>query len=95
MALKREMLELEKELTLYADSDPAKIEEAKRALFLAKEGALRWTGSVISFLWCSNGSFALKDNYGILLGYFTRQNGVEAAEIRKYLGIEDNYEDIY
>jgi len=72
------MLELEKELTLYADSDPAKIEEAKRALFLAKEGALRWT-----------------DNYGILLGYFTRQSGVEAAEIRKYLGIEDNYEDIY
>lgn len=46
MSLKKGLLELEKELTLYGDSDPAKIEEAKRALFLAKEGALRWTGSI-------------------------------------------------
>lgn len=38
---------------------------------------------------------ARTDNYGMLLGYFTRQSGVEAAEIRKYLGIEDDYEDIY
>ncbi|KAH7923739.1 meiotic nuclear division protein 1 [Leucogyrophana mollusca] len=35
------------------------------------------------------------DNYSILLSYFTRQNGVDAADIRKYLDIGDDYEDIY
>ncbi|KIL66182.1 hypothetical protein M378DRAFT_75652, partial [Amanita muscaria Koide BX008] len=34
------------------------------------------------------------DNYSTLLGYFTRQNGANAADVRKYLGIEDDYEDI-
>ncbi|KAF8629667.1 hypothetical protein AX17_005606 [Amanita inopinata Kibby_2008] len=35
------------------------------------------------------------DNYGTLLGYFTRQKGVDVVEIRKYLGIEEDYEDVF
>ncbi|KAG7098514.1 hypothetical protein E1B28_000458 [Marasmius oreades] len=35
------------------------------------------------------------DNFGVLLSYFTRQNGAPAEDIRKYLGVEDEYEDIY
>lgn len=35
------------------------------------------------------------DNYTILLVYFTRQNAVGEQEIRKFLDIEENYEDIY
>ncbi|KAF9268853.1 meiotic nuclear division protein 1 [Marasmius fiardii PR-910] len=35
------------------------------------------------------------DNFGILLSYFTRQNGAPAEDVRKYLGVEDEYEDIY
>ncbi|TFK44690.1 meiotic nuclear division protein 1 [Crucibulum laeve] len=77
-ALRQNLISLQTELDAYGDSDPRKVEEAKRAAFLAKEAALRWT-----------------DNYGVLLGYFTRQSGIEVAEIRKFLGIEEDYEDIY
>lgn len=35
------------------------------------------------------------DNFGVLMSYFTRQNPVEPDEIRKYLDVEDDYEDIY
>ncbi|TFY59252.1 hypothetical protein EVG20_g7858 [Dentipellis fragilis] len=35
------------------------------------------------------------DNYLILLSHFTRQNGVEANDVRKYLGVGEDYEDIY
>lgn len=35
------------------------------------------------------------DNYSILLAHFTRQSGVDAQEIRKFLDISDDYEDIY
>ncbi|KAL0581881.1 Meiotic nuclear division protein 1 [Marasmius crinis-equi] len=35
------------------------------------------------------------DNFGILLSHFTRQNGAPAEDVRKYLGVEDEYEDIY
>ncbi|KAI0051904.1 meiotic nuclear division protein 1 [Auriscalpium vulgare] len=34
------------------------------------------------------------DNYSILLSYFTRQHSVEAEDIRKYLGIDGEYEDL-
>lgn len=76
-ALKKNLAVLESELADYGDCDPAKIEELKRAVFLAKEASLRWT-----------------DNYGMLLAYFTRQNNVEPAEIRRFLGIDEDYEDI-
>ncbi|KIJ67711.1 hypothetical protein HYDPIDRAFT_107183 [Hydnomerulius pinastri MD-312] len=35
------------------------------------------------------------DNYSILLAHFTRQNGVDAQEIRKFLDVSEDYEDIY
>jgi HJR/Mrr/RecB family endonuclease len=41
---KKEVAGLESELNAYGDSNPAKVEEAKRAAFLAKEAAYRWTG---------------------------------------------------
>ncbi|KAH9935617.1 meiotic nuclear division protein 1 [Fomitopsis serialis] len=34
------------------------------------------------------------DNYVLLLGHFTRQSCVEPSEIKKYLGVDDDYEDI-
>ncbi|TCD64173.1 hypothetical protein EIP91_004486 [Steccherinum ochraceum] len=34
------------------------------------------------------------DNYLILLSYFTRQHGVDAEEVRKHLGVEEDYEDL-
>ncbi|EPQ57063.1 meiotic nuclear division protein 1 [Gloeophyllum trabeum ATCC 11539] len=34
------------------------------------------------------------DNYAMLLSYFCRQNGVDPADIRKYLDIDEDYEDI-
>ncbi|KZT72202.1 meiotic nuclear division protein 1 [Daedalea quercina L-15889] len=34
------------------------------------------------------------DNYVLLLGHFTRQSCVEPAEIKRYLGVDDDYEDI-
>ncbi|KAF8893355.1 meiotic nuclear division protein 1 [Infundibulicybe gibba] len=74
---KEKLSALEKELGAYGECDPAKLEEKKRAIFLAREASLRWT-----------------DNYGMLLGYFTRQTGIDASEIRKYLDIDEEYEDI-
>ncbi|OBZ70846.1 Meiotic nuclear division protein 1 [Grifola frondosa] len=76
-ASKKELAELEKELAAYGACDPAKVEEKKRGVVLAKEAAVRWT-----------------DNYALLLSHFTRQNGVEASEVRKYLGVDEDYEDI-
>ncbi|KAG8213803.1 meiotic nuclear division protein 1 [Butyriboletus roseoflavus] len=35
------------------------------------------------------------DNYSILFAYFTRQNGVDGQEIRRFLDIGEDYEDIY
>ena len=43
--LSRELDSQEPELNAYGDSNPAKVDELKRAVFLAKEAALRWTGS--------------------------------------------------
>ncbi|KAH8083747.1 Mnd1 family-domain-containing protein [Cristinia sonorae] len=34
------------------------------------------------------------DDYVILLSYFTRQHGVDSEEVRKHLGVEEDYEDI-
>ncbi|KAF9531619.1 meiotic nuclear division protein 1 [Crepidotus variabilis] len=75
--LKKDLSTLEAELNAYGDSNPAKVEEAKRAAFLAKEATYRWT-----------------DNYGVLLSHFTRQNGASPDEIRQYLGVGEDYEDL-
>ncbi|KAJ6499300.1 meiotic nuclear division protein 1 [Mycena sanguinolenta] len=34
------------------------------------------------------------DNYSMLLPHFTREHDVEAGDIRKHLGVEEDYEDI-
>lgn len=41
---KKDLASLESEINAYGDSNPAKVEEARRAAFLAKEAAYRWTG---------------------------------------------------
>jgi hypothetical protein len=48
--LKKDLSVLESELSAYGDSNPAKVEEVKRAAFLAKEAAYRWTGKVLTIL---------------------------------------------
>ncbi|TEB38315.1 meiotic nuclear division protein 1 [Coprinellus micaceus] len=77
-SLKKQRAALEEELNLYGNCDPVKVEQLKRAEFLAKEASLRWT-----------------DNYSSTLSYFVRQTGVEADDVRKYLEVGDDYEDIY
>ncbi|EAU91651.2 hypothetical protein CC1G_09333 [Coprinopsis cinerea okayama7 len=77
-ALKKQHIALQDELAAYGNSDPVKVEQLKRAVFLAKEAALRWT-----------------DNYCSTLSHFTRQNQVNPDDVRKYLEIEEDYEDIY
>ncbi|KAJ2916761.1 hypothetical protein MD484_g3634, partial [Candolleomyces efflorescens] len=77
-SLKKQHAALQNELSAYGNSDPVKVEQLKRALFLAKEASLRWT-----------------DNYCSTITHFTRQTGVDAEEVRKYLEIGDDYEDIY
>lgn len=39
-------------------------------------------------------AFQLQDNLSILASYVTKQNGTDPGEIRKYLEIGDDYEDI-
>jgi len=34
------------------------------------------------------------DNYSMLFSYFTRQSLANSEEIRQYLGVDDEYEDI-
>ncbi|KAJ7045518.1 meiotic nuclear division protein 1 [Mycena alexandri] len=75
--LKKTHVGLLDELGAYGACDPAKVEETRRAVTLAKEAAVRWT-----------------DNYSMLLSHFTRQYGVDAGEIRRHLGVEEEYEDI-
>jgi len=46
--LRKDQAALEAELAAYGDSNPAKVEELKRAAFLGREAAYRWTGSCLS-----------------------------------------------
>ena len=46
--LRKDHAALEAELAAYGDSNPAKVEELKRAAFLGKEAAYRWTGLFLS-----------------------------------------------
>ena len=43
--LRNEMDSLEKELAQYGACDPVKVEEKKRAVMLAREATVRWTGA--------------------------------------------------
>ncbi|KIM40145.1 hypothetical protein M413DRAFT_172253 [Hebeloma cylindrosporum] len=92
--LKKELCILEAELTAYGDSNPAKVEELKRAAFLAKEAVFRWTGNHHLVHHLRRRSNVKTDNYSMLLGHFTRQSGVSVEDIRQYLEIGEDYEDI-
>jgi hypothetical protein len=54
-SLKKELEALQTELAKYGACDPAKVEEKKRALMLAKEAAIRWTGK-LGFYGCFYGT---------------------------------------
>jgi len=93
--LKGELCRLDQELNAYGACDPVKLEETKRAITLGKEAAIRWTGMFLTPLvaiYLSDPK--IQDNYGVLLSHFTRQTGVPAEDIRKYLEIGEDYEDI-
>lgn len=93
--LKKELEALESELNAYGDSNPAKVEEAKRAVFLAKEASYRWTGMQRPFVsLCFSKLTTSVDNYSVLLGHFVKQNGVSVEDIRQYLEIGEDYEDL-
>lgn len=100
-AAQKELSLLEKELGQYGACDPAVVEDKKRAVILAKEAAIRWTGKkcykTVEPQCASSRTDILTlfpDNYAMLLSYFTRQFGVDPEEIRKHLGVDENYEDI-
>lgn len=95
MEARQQITALEKELEAYGACDPIKVEEKKRATTLAHEAAVRWTGQCCALCEGVVGADTLADNYSILLAYFTRQNGVDAQEIRRFLDIGEDYEDIY
>lgn len=85
---------LEQELNAYGACDPVKMEAKKRAVLLAHEAAVRWTGESQAYRLSVIGPHIFTDNYSMLLTHFTRQHGVDPAEIRKYLGVSEDYEDI-
>jgi hypothetical protein len=93
---KKRLVSLDKELDEYGACDPAKVEELKRGITLAKEAAIRWTGGFPSI--CFDSLIILiarlSDNYAALLSYFTRQNSVNPEDVRKYLNIGDDYEEL-
>ena len=91
--LRKDHAALEAELAAYGDSNPTKVEELKRAAFLGKEAAFRWTGSFLSFM-LKRRTARCTDNYGMLLGYFTNQSGIGVDDIREYLCIGEEYEDL-
>ena len=69
-ALKKEYAQLETELAAYGACDPEKIEEKKRALVLAKEAAVRWTGESLAVCFVSKTSgFLTLNTQTIMLCY--------------------------
>jgi hypothetical protein len=93
---KKQYTVLEQELSAYGACDPAKMEEKKRGVFLAHEAAIRWTGEFRTHIYvCGVISPQIStDNYSMLLSHFTRQNGVDPGDVRKFLGVSEEYEDI-
>jgi len=100
MQLKKELEALETELNAYGDSNPAKIEELRRAVFLAKEATLRWTGVCVPAGYVSWTRLTaqtttgccwaiLRDNTGLRLTKFV--NTSESARIMRMCAlIESN-----
>lgn len=59
---------------------------------------MRWTGECHDFRQLGHVTRVFRtssaDNYLLLLAHFTRQSCVDPAEIKRYLGVDDEYEDI-
>ncbi|KAJ3748731.1 Mnd1 family-domain-containing protein [Lentinula detonsa] len=95
--LKRELAKLDEELTAYGACDPVKLEETRRAITLGKEAAIRWTGN-LGFLLPAflifDAYMNIVENYSILLPHFLSQSMVPIEDVRKYLEIDEEYEDI-
>jgi hypothetical protein len=92
---KQELGELERALSAYGSCDPAKVDEQRRSVMLAKEAAIRWTGKhYIKMVICTADHAESPDNFSMLLSHFTRTTGTEPSELRKFLDVEDEYEDI-
>ena len=96
------MTELQAELEVYGACDPVKVEEERRAVMLAREAALRHTGTV----YCLTRHFPppnmgithgeadeMADNYSILMSHFTRQHNVDPQDICTCLGVGIDYEE--
>jgi hypothetical protein len=97
------LTELQAELEAYGACDPVKVEEKRRAVMLGREAALRHTGNV----YCLTRHFSppnagithgeadeMADNYSILMSHFTRQHNVDPQDIRTYLGVGIDYEEL-
>jgi hypothetical protein len=52
ISLRKQLVSLESELEQYGACDPVKIEEKKRAVVLAHEATIRWTGENDLRLFC-------------------------------------------
>jgi hypothetical protein len=51
-AAKKDLAILQNELDEYGACDPAKVEELRRGITLAKEAAIRWTGKFLAYFFC-------------------------------------------
>lgn len=69
-------------------------------MILAREAALRHTGEddhlPFPSTWCHTYEKLTRDvdNYSILMSHFTRQHNVEPQDIRTYLGVGTEYEEL-
>lgn len=61
---------------------------------LAREAALRHTGESIIDLESYENLMRDVDNYSILMSHFTREHNVEPQDIRTYLGVGIDYEEL-
>lgn len=84
---------MEEELQNYGACDPIKIQEKKRAVVLAKEAAIRWTGDrlhdVLEMVLTPD-----PDNYSCLRSHVLASSQVTIQDLRAYLEIDDDYEDL-
>ena len=96
---KREQVtKLDKELKAYGACDPAKVQEQKLGVELAKEAAIRWTGRSCTSQASSTADEAnwntCADNFLVALSHLSRQTGCPSSELRQQLQVAEDYEDI-
>ena len=84
---------MDNELAAYGACDPVKLEETRRGITLAKEATIRWTGQSCQAVTRRATNIGI-DNFSIVMPYLLRQTCIEASEVRRHLGVDDEYEDI-